>query len=162
MKPYLYFIAVAFLLTQGSPAGVASIGNKTIAIAPEEGMAIAADFGYPETIATNISAESGSFTPKLSNSIVFQAFNPTLRHPPYLSQTLSNLEVTETHPIGESAAMVLIGLGLIGLAGVCRNQLKKRPSRVSSIKVALINVSKSVGITIRSRRPKYDPSGIRT
>jgi hypothetical protein len=137
MKKYFCFLAMAFLLVRASTASAILCDYKSIAIAPEEVSGIPDTFDSWHTMAVNISVGSDYLYYNDFESIALQIVNEILEYPPYPPQIFKNLKRTAKSPIAEPSTILLMGIGLVGLARVCRNQFKKTPLHVSSTKATL-------------------------
>ena len=140
MKKYLFFLALVFLLTRVSAANAILIDYKTTAITVEDLLGIGDNLSSSAAMAINVSLESGYYYNNFE-SLVLEIVNELLGYPTYPPISSNDLNGETTSPIAEPSTILLMGIGLMGLAGVGRKKFKKKPLRVSSIKMTMKSAS---------------------
>lgn len=134
MKKYLWFLALVLLLARVSTAGAIMLDYKSTAITVDDLLGIADNLSSPAAMTINVSLESGYYYNNFE-SLVLEIVNEILGYSTYPPITSSDLNGGATSPIVEPSTLLLMGLGLIGLAGMGRKKFKKKLLRVSSTKM---------------------------
>ena len=134
MKKYLWFLALVLLLARVSTAGAIMLDYKSTAITVDDLLGIADNLSSSAAMTINVSLESGYYYNNFE-SLVLEIVNEILGYSTYPPITSSDLNGGATSPIVEPSTLLLMGLGLIGLAGMGRKQFKKKLLRVSSTKM---------------------------
>ena len=134
MKKYLWFLALVLLLARVSTAGAIMLDYKSTAITVDDLLGIADNLSSSAAMTINVSLESGYYHNNFE-SLVLEIVNEILGYSTYPPITSSDLNGGATSPIVEPSTLLLMGLGLIGLAGMGRKQFKKKLLRVSSTKM---------------------------
>lgn len=134
MKKYLWFLALVLLLARVSTAGAIMLDYKSTAITVDDLLGIADNLSSSAAMTINVSLESGYYYNNFE-SLVLEIVNEILGYSTYPPITSSDLNGGATSPIVEPSTLLLMGLGLIGLAGMGRKKFKKKLLRVSSTKM---------------------------
>lgn len=134
MKKYLWFLALVLLLARVSTAGAIMLDYKSTAITVDDLLGIADNLPSSAAMTINVSLESGYYYNNFE-SLVLEIVNEILGYSTYPPITSSDLNGGATSPIVEPSTLLLMGLGLIGLAGMGRKKFKKKLLRVSSTKM---------------------------
>jgi len=124
MKKYLFLLATVLVSTWAITAHAILIDHKSTAIPPGAVLGITDNLSSSDFMTINISAGSDYFFYNNFESMVSEIVRNILDYPRFHSQTFNSINGAMTSPIPEPPVMMLMGLGLIGLAIMGRKQFK--------------------------------------